>query len=199
MAISHEAKSGAGLSHMVMAALFVAAGAGSTSVLAQASTLQPPVANQRAAPRSSLNAGTTPASALNAPGQSSALPSSHGAFGGAASGLGSLTAPTGTLRQPGKSDAPPPNTLGVPGGAPASASGKVVTLPTFTMTGMGYAAPQTGGTSPGPSPFTAQTVTLPAFTMTGMGYTTAQGGPSANSFTPRSVTLPTFTMTGMGH
>ncbi|MBC7917432.1 MAG: hypothetical protein H7Y28_06455 [Rhodoferax sp.] len=101
-----------------------------------------------------------------------------------------MTAPAATLRQPGKSDTPPPNTPGT-----------VVTLPTFTMTGLGYTAPQTGSPPPTPGsvPFTAQTATLPAFTMTGIGYAPVQGGAPVSAFTPQSVTLPTFTMTGMGH
>ena len=199
MATHRECKLGAALSDMAIATIFVAVATGSTSALAQTSTYQPPPSNQRVAPPSGLSAGSAPVSALHTPGRSSALPSSNGAFGGAATGLGTLTTPTATLRQPGKSDRPPPNTPGVPGSAPAGGSGTVVTLPTFTMTGMGYTAPQAGGTSPSPSPFTAQTVTLPALTMTGMGYTTAQGGPSVIPFTPQSVTLPTFTMTGIGH
>ena len=202
MATHRECKLSAALTDMAMAAILVAAGAGGTAALAQTSTLQPPLANQRVAPPSGLSAGSAPVSALHTPGRSSALPSSNGTSGGLTTGPSTLTAPLTTLRQPGKSDMPPPNAPGVPGSAPAGTPGTVVvTLPTFTMTGMGYTASQTSGTgaSPSPNPITAQTVTLPAFTMTGMGYTAVQGGPPANSFTPRSVTLPAFTMTGVGH
>ncbi len=200
MATHHEGKFGAALSNMAIAAMLVAIGAGSTVALAQTSTSQPPLSNLRVAQPSGLSAGSAPVSSLSTPGRSSALPSSNGAFGGAATGLSTLTAPTATLRQPGKSDTPPANAPGVPGSAPAGTPGTVVvTLPTFTMTGMGYTASQTGGTAPTASPFTAQAVTLPAFTMTGIDHTTAQGGPPGKPFTPQSVTLPAFTMTGVGH
>ena len=168
MATHRECKLSAALTDMAMAAILVAAGAGGTAALAQTSTLQPPLANQRVAPPSGLSAGSAPVSALHTPGRSSALPSSNGTSGGLTTGPSTLTAPLTTLRQPGKSDMPPPNAPGVPGSAPAGTPGTVVvTLPTFTMTGMGYTTVQGGLPA---NSFTPRSVTLPAFTMTGVGH-----------------------------
>lgn len=79
MATHRECNLGAALSAVAMAAVFVMVSAGSATVLAQTSTLQPPSSGLKAAPRTGLGVGNTPATTLAAPaaaqmGQTGAAP-----------------------------------------------------------------------------------------------------------------------------
>ncbi len=67
MATLHEYRLGAALSALAVAAMLVVAGAGSTAVLAQTSTLQAPSSGFKTAPRSGMGADNTPSSPLASP------------------------------------------------------------------------------------------------------------------------------------
>ncbi len=67
MVSNREYNLGAALSAVTLAAMLVAAGAGSTAALAQTSALQAPASAPRFAPRTGLGAANTPSSSLASP------------------------------------------------------------------------------------------------------------------------------------
>lgn len=67
MATKHKCQLGAALTAVALAATLLAAGAGSTAVLAQTGSLQAPSSGLRAAPRTGMGADNTPAAPLASP------------------------------------------------------------------------------------------------------------------------------------